>query len=154
MMLSLADKDSIHPASHSPATMWHSLARAAAESTAIQSLSHVWWHHVPPALSPVNPPNPDLWHREPIVGGLWQGPWISAPHCPQTDCWAEPRPIWLLSRTPYKQSRVTVTCRTQPSPGPKITEIEWNVLKNWLLTLTSSRMIAMMMIVVKIIMLK
>ncbi|XP_076001691.1 histone-lysine N-methyltransferase MECOM isoform X2 [Genypterus blacodes] len=41
MMLSLADKDSIHPASHSPATMWHSLARAAAESSAIQSLSHV-----------------------------------------------------------------------------------------------------------------
>ncbi|XP_071386190.1 histone-lysine N-methyltransferase MECOM isoform X6 [Centroberyx affinis] len=41
MMLSLADKDSLHPASHTPATMWHSLARAAAESSAIQSLSHV-----------------------------------------------------------------------------------------------------------------
>ncbi|XP_033832626.1 histone-lysine N-methyltransferase MECOM isoform X6 [Periophthalmus magnuspinnatus] len=41
MMLSLADKDSLHPSSHSPASMWHSLARAAAESSAIQSLSHV-----------------------------------------------------------------------------------------------------------------
>ncbi|XP_062328855.1 histone-lysine N-methyltransferase MECOM isoform X2 [Osmerus eperlanus] len=41
MMLSLADKDALHPASHSPASMWHSLARAAAESSAIQSLSHV-----------------------------------------------------------------------------------------------------------------
>ncbi|XP_063763769.1 MDS1 and EVI1 complex locus protein EVI1-A isoform X2 [Eleginops maclovinus] len=41
MMLSLAEKDSLHPASHTPATMWHSLARAAAESSAIQSLSHV-----------------------------------------------------------------------------------------------------------------
>ncbi|CAK6965220.1 histone-lysine N-methyltransferase MECOM isoform X4 [Scomber scombrus] len=41
MMLSLAEKDSLHPATHNPATMWHSLARAAAESSAIQSLSHV-----------------------------------------------------------------------------------------------------------------
>ncbi|XP_070982377.1 histone-lysine N-methyltransferase MECOM-like isoform X11 [Oncorhynchus clarkii lewisi] len=41
MMLSLADKDALHPANHTPATMWHSLARAAAESSAIQSLSHV-----------------------------------------------------------------------------------------------------------------
>ncbi|XP_033487477.1 MDS1 and EVI1 complex locus protein EVI1 isoform X7 [Epinephelus lanceolatus] len=41
MMLSLAEKDSLHPAAHTPATMWHSLARAAAESSAIQSLSHV-----------------------------------------------------------------------------------------------------------------
>ncbi|XP_039987330.1 histone-lysine N-methyltransferase MECOM isoform X4 [Xiphias gladius] len=41
MMLSLAEKDSLHPATHSPASMWHSLARAAAESSAIQSLSHV-----------------------------------------------------------------------------------------------------------------
>lgn len=41
MMLSLADKDTLHSASHSPASMWHSLARAAAESSAIQSLSHV-----------------------------------------------------------------------------------------------------------------
>uniref|UniRef100_A0A671XUW8 MDS1 and EVI1 complex locus n=1 Tax=Sparus aurata TaxID=8175 RepID=A0A671XUW8_SPAAU len=41
MMLSLAEKDSLHSASHNPATMWHSLARAAAESSAIQSLSHV-----------------------------------------------------------------------------------------------------------------
>ncbi|KAM7399501.1 hypothetical protein PAMP_018768 [Pampus punctatissimus] len=40
MMLSLAEKDSLHPATHTPATMWHSLARAAAESSAIQSLSH------------------------------------------------------------------------------------------------------------------
>ncbi|KAK7883353.1 hypothetical protein WMY93_029527 [Mugilogobius chulae] len=41
MMLSLAEKDPLHPSSHSPASMWHSLARAAAESSAIQSLSHV-----------------------------------------------------------------------------------------------------------------
>ncbi|KAM9813191.1 MDS1 and EVI1 complex locus protein EVI1-A isoform 6-T6 [Syngnathus typhle] len=41
MMLSLAEKDSLHPATHTPASMWHSLARAAAESTALQSLSHV-----------------------------------------------------------------------------------------------------------------
>nr|XP_054599392.1 histone-lysine N-methyltransferase MECOM isoform X4 [Nothobranchius furzeri] len=41
MMLSLAEKDSLHSATHTPATMWHSLARAAAESSAIQSFSHV-----------------------------------------------------------------------------------------------------------------
>lgn len=41
MMLSLAEKDSLHSSTHSPASMWHSLARAAAESSAIQSLSHV-----------------------------------------------------------------------------------------------------------------
>ncbi|KAM9733879.1 histone-lysine N-methyltransferase MECOM isoform 2-T2 [Menidia menidia] len=41
MMLSLAEKDSLHSATHNPAAMWHSLARAAAESSAIQSLSHV-----------------------------------------------------------------------------------------------------------------
>ncbi|XP_037533332.1 histone-lysine N-methyltransferase MECOM isoform X1 [Nematolebias whitei] len=41
MMLSLAEKDSLHSTTHTPATMWHSLARAAAESSAIQSLSHV-----------------------------------------------------------------------------------------------------------------
>ncbi|CAI5694228.1 unnamed protein product [Oreochromis niloticus] len=41
MMLSLAEKDTLHPATHTPVTMWHSLARAAAESSAIQSLSHV-----------------------------------------------------------------------------------------------------------------
>ncbi|KAJ8256894.1 hypothetical protein COCON_G00190460 [Conger conger] len=40
MMLSLSEKDTLHPASHAPADMWHSLARAA-ESSAIQSLSHV-----------------------------------------------------------------------------------------------------------------
>ena len=41
MMLSLTDKESLHPTSHSPSTLWHNLARAAAESSAIQSLSHV-----------------------------------------------------------------------------------------------------------------
>ncbi|KAM9318650.1 MDS1 and EVI1 complex locus protein EVI1-A [Pholidichthys leucotaenia] len=41
MMLSLAEKEALHSAAHTPATMWHSLARAAAESSAIQSLSHV-----------------------------------------------------------------------------------------------------------------
>uniref|UniRef100_A0A3Q2XYH5 MDS1 and EVI1 complex locus n=1 Tax=Hippocampus comes TaxID=109280 RepID=A0A3Q2XYH5_HIPCM len=43
MMLSLAEKDSLHPATHTPASMWHSLARAAAESSAHQCVSH---HHV------------------------------------------------------------------------------------------------------------
>lgn len=42
MMLSLSDKDSLHSASHNPANMWHSMARATAESGAIQSISHVW----------------------------------------------------------------------------------------------------------------
>ncbi|XP_039615536.1 histone-lysine N-methyltransferase MECOM isoform X4 [Polypterus senegalus] len=41
MMLSLADKDSLHPASHASASMWHNMSRATAESNAIQSLSHV-----------------------------------------------------------------------------------------------------------------
>ncbi|KAM8853555.1 histone-lysine N-methyltransferase MECOM isoform 2-T2 [Synchiropus picturatus] len=41
MMLSLAEKESLHPATRTPATIWHSLARAAAESSAIQSLSQV-----------------------------------------------------------------------------------------------------------------
>ncbi|XP_075807183.1 histone-lysine N-methyltransferase MECOM isoform X8 [Microtus pennsylvanicus] len=41
MMLSLSDKESLHPASHSSSNVWHSMARAAAESSAIQSISHV-----------------------------------------------------------------------------------------------------------------
>ncbi|XP_066477037.1 histone-lysine N-methyltransferase MECOM isoform X4 [Tiliqua scincoides] len=41
MMLSLSDKDSLHTASHNSSNMWHSMARAAAESGAIQSISHV-----------------------------------------------------------------------------------------------------------------
>ncbi|XP_036392273.1 histone-lysine N-methyltransferase MECOM isoform X3 [Megalops cyprinoides] len=40
MMLSLSEKDPLHTAAHAPTDMWHSLARAA-ESSAIQSLSHV-----------------------------------------------------------------------------------------------------------------
>ncbi|XP_063264382.1 histone-lysine N-methyltransferase MECOM isoform X4 [Prinia subflava] len=41
MMLSLSDKDSLHSAPHSSPNVWHSMARAAAESSAIQSISHV-----------------------------------------------------------------------------------------------------------------
>ncbi|XP_054022410.1 histone-lysine N-methyltransferase MECOM isoform X4 [Dryobates pubescens] len=41
MMLSLSDKDSLHSASHNSPNVWHSMARAAAESSAIQSISHV-----------------------------------------------------------------------------------------------------------------
>ncbi|XP_041514791.1 histone-lysine N-methyltransferase MECOM isoform X8 [Microtus oregoni] len=41
MMLSLSDKESLHPASHSSSNVWHSMTRAAAESSAIQSISHV-----------------------------------------------------------------------------------------------------------------
>uniref|UniRef100_A0A8C3X9V8 [histone H3]-lysine(9) N-methyltransferase n=1 Tax=Cyanoderma ruficeps TaxID=181631 RepID=A0A8C3X9V8_9PASS len=41
MMLSLSDKDSLHSASHTSPNVWHSMARAAAESSAIQSISHV-----------------------------------------------------------------------------------------------------------------
>ncbi|XP_059335082.1 histone-lysine N-methyltransferase MECOM isoform X6 [Ammospiza nelsoni] len=41
MMLSLSEKDSLHSAPHSSPNMWHSMARAAAESSAIQSISHV-----------------------------------------------------------------------------------------------------------------
>ncbi|XP_054838613.1 histone-lysine N-methyltransferase MECOM isoform X6 [Eublepharis macularius] len=41
MMLSLSDKDTLHSASHNSSNMWHSMARAAAESSAIQSISHV-----------------------------------------------------------------------------------------------------------------
>nr|XP_023958311.1 histone-lysine N-methyltransferase MECOM isoform X7 [Chrysemys picta bellii] len=41
MMLSLSDKDSLHSASHNSPNTWHSMARAAAESSAIQSISHV-----------------------------------------------------------------------------------------------------------------
>lgn len=109
MMLSLAEKDSLHSATHTPATMWHSLARAAAESSAIQSLSHVWWH---PTVSTLSPLNPDL----PMALGVhhWgyqQGPLIIQ----QRDCWAEPRPIWL----PYTQSRVTVLTGPSPPPVPK-----------------------------------
>ncbi|XP_045858427.1 histone-lysine N-methyltransferase MECOM isoform X9 [Meles meles] len=41
MMLSLSDKESLHSTSHSSSSVWHSMARAAAESSAIQSISHV-----------------------------------------------------------------------------------------------------------------
>ncbi|XP_064418300.1 histone-lysine N-methyltransferase MECOM [Latimeria chalumnae] len=41
MMLSLSDKDSIHSTSHPPPNIWQSMARAAVESSAIKSLSHV-----------------------------------------------------------------------------------------------------------------
>ncbi|XP_048071137.1 histone-lysine N-methyltransferase MECOM isoform X17 [Ursus arctos] len=41
MMLSLSDKESLHSTSHSSSNVWHTMARAAAESSAIQSVSHV-----------------------------------------------------------------------------------------------------------------
>ncbi|XP_070365606.1 histone-lysine N-methyltransferase MECOM isoform X22 [Equus asinus] len=41
MMLSLSDKESLHSTSHSSSNVWHSMARTAAESSAIQSISHV-----------------------------------------------------------------------------------------------------------------
>ncbi|XP_023573526.1 MDS1 and EVI1 complex locus protein EVI1 isoform X10 [Octodon degus] len=41
MMLSLSDKEALHSASHSSSAVWHSMARAAAESSAIQSISRV-----------------------------------------------------------------------------------------------------------------
>nr|XP_028587346.1 histone-lysine N-methyltransferase MECOM isoform X17 [Podarcis muralis] len=41
MMLSLSDKDSLHSAPHNSSNVWHSMARVAAESSAIQSISHV-----------------------------------------------------------------------------------------------------------------
>ncbi|XP_032486180.1 histone-lysine N-methyltransferase MECOM isoform X12 [Phocoena sinus] len=41
MMLSLSDKESLHSSSHNSSNVWHSMARAAAESSAIQSISHV-----------------------------------------------------------------------------------------------------------------
>lgn len=42
MMLSLSDKDALHAASHNSSNVWHTMARAAAETGAIQSISHVW----------------------------------------------------------------------------------------------------------------
>lgn len=41
MMLSLSEKESLHSVSHNSTNMWHTMARAAAESSAIQSVSHV-----------------------------------------------------------------------------------------------------------------
>ncbi|XP_061493265.1 histone-lysine N-methyltransferase MECOM isoform X12 [Rhineura floridana] len=41
MMLSLSDKDSLHSASHNSSNVWHNMTRAASESSAIQSISHV-----------------------------------------------------------------------------------------------------------------
>ncbi|XP_031758135.1 histone-lysine N-methyltransferase MECOM isoform X2 [Xenopus tropicalis] len=41
MMLSLSDQESLHPTTHTSSSMWHNLARAAAESTALHSVSHV-----------------------------------------------------------------------------------------------------------------
>ncbi|KAM8953493.1 histone-lysine N-methyltransferase MECOM isoform 3-T3 [Pelodytes ibericus] len=41
MMLSLSDQESLHAASHTSTSMWHNMARAAAESTALHSISHV-----------------------------------------------------------------------------------------------------------------
>ncbi|XP_007197605.2 histone-lysine N-methyltransferase MECOM isoform X8 [Balaenoptera acutorostrata] len=41
MMLSLSDKESLHSSPHNSSNVWHSMARAAAESSAIQSISHV-----------------------------------------------------------------------------------------------------------------
>uniref|UniRef100_A0A8C5PRN6 MDS1 and EVI1 complex locus n=1 Tax=Leptobrachium leishanense TaxID=445787 RepID=A0A8C5PRN6_9ANUR len=41
MMLSLSDQESLHAASHNSSSMWHNMARAAAESTALHSISHV-----------------------------------------------------------------------------------------------------------------
>lgn len=59
MMLSLSDKDSLHSASHNSPNMWHSMARAAAESSAIQSISHVWHCEVLPRMGPS--PKPVAW---------------------------------------------------------------------------------------------
>lgn len=88
MMLSLAEKDSLHPATHNPATMWHSLARAAAESSAIQSLSHVWWHPLYAFPFTFQPPTLTYGTGSPFRGlsdPLSRCPWLSTE--------------WLLSRT-------------------------------------------------------
>lgn len=106
MMLSLAEKDSLHPATHTPATIWHSLARAAAESSAIQSLSHVWWHPFALSLSPFIP--------QTLTYGI-TGAICRSLDRPQSDCWAEPRPTWLLSGAPYTLSRVTVYAVPNPA---------------------------------------
>ncbi|XP_069831339.1 histone-lysine N-methyltransferase MECOM isoform X1 [Dendropsophus ebraccatus] len=41
MMLSLSDQEPIHATGHNSSSMWHNMARAAAESTALHSISHV-----------------------------------------------------------------------------------------------------------------
>ncbi|XP_077344145.1 histone-lysine N-methyltransferase MECOM isoform X5 [Lithobates pipiens] len=41
MMLSLSDQEPLHSATHNSPSMWHNMARAAAESTALHSISHV-----------------------------------------------------------------------------------------------------------------
>ncbi|XP_075058193.1 histone-lysine N-methyltransferase MECOM isoform X2 [Mixophyes fleayi] len=41
MMLSLSDQEPLHTTTHSSSSMWHNMARAAAESTALHSISHV-----------------------------------------------------------------------------------------------------------------
>ncbi|XP_068137069.1 histone-lysine N-methyltransferase MECOM isoform X2 [Hyperolius riggenbachi] len=41
MMLSLSDQEPLHSATHNSSSMWHNMARTAAESTALHSMSHV-----------------------------------------------------------------------------------------------------------------
>ncbi|KAM9315581.1 histone-lysine N-methyltransferase MECOM [Gastrophryne carolinensis] len=41
MMLSLSDQEPLHSATHNSSSMWHNMARAAAESNALHSISHV-----------------------------------------------------------------------------------------------------------------
>ncbi|XP_063772269.1 histone-lysine N-methyltransferase MECOM isoform X2 [Pseudophryne corroboree] len=41
MMLSLSDQEPLHTTTHNSSSMWHNMARAAAESNALHSISHV-----------------------------------------------------------------------------------------------------------------
>lgn len=123
-MLSLAEKDTLHPATHTPATMWHSLARAAAESSAIQSLSHVWWHLFAPTFSALNPTLIHLRHWQSIAGAILQGSLIVH----RVTAEQEPQPIRLLSEGPYPQNMATVHAKSisaqAPPPKKNLQQIE------------------------------
>lgn len=113
-MLSLAEKDTLHPATHTPATMWHSLARAAAESSAIQSLSHVWWHLFAPTFSALNPTLIHLWHWQSTAGAILQESLIVH----RVTAEQEPQPTRLLSEAPYPQNMATAHAKSIPTQAP------------------------------------
>lgn len=56
----------------------------------------------------------------PMALGARYRSYLRAPDHPQSDCWAEPRPIWLLSGAPYTQSGVSV--HREPHLRPSLTK--------------------------------
>lgn len=72
------------------------------------------------------PPNLTYGTGSPFAGAM-----CGAPDRPQSDCWAEPRPIWLLSGAPYSTHKAGSLSMQNPAPAPKAPQQIENKMSLW-----------------------